>query len=110
MGVPPLYGFIEELDVLELLLSEDMPDELSGTLLEPPGSFEDVFSDELPPETSVLKCVEDVEELEKLVVVELELFGLSSSLPELLQPPSTAVIINAAIINESFFFMMFPLP
>lgn len=111
--MPPLYGFDEEPDVpLELLelLSEELPDELSalllsGSLLELPELFVSTDDDPLALESS-----DELDELEELVLVEFELLGVSSSLPELLQPPSAAVIINAAIINESFFFMMSPLP
>lgn len=112
--MPLLYGFDDELDVLLEVLSEELPDELSALPLSgsPVGLPEDVPAEELPIEAPILEELEELDvldELEELVVVELELFVELSSLPELLQPPSKAVIIKAERITESFFFMTSPL-
>lgn len=110
VGVPPLYGFDEDPDDELGLLSVEVLDELSELLLSVPPT--EVSADVLP-ETSALEELDELDELEELVFVELELSELSDksdSLPEILQPLSRAVIIKAARITESFFFMSSPLP
>ena len=106
--MPLLYGFNEELDDVLELLSEEALDELSELLSVPPTEV----SAEVLPETSALEELEELDELdelEELVLVESELSDKSDPLPELLQPLSRAVIIKAARITDSRFFMSSPL-